>query len=114
MEIWTGKPVDYSYLHAFRYPVYVMYNAQERTKLDSKFRRCIFLGYVYGVKRHHLWDPTAHKIVISRDVIFIEDQLQMRDEDDSKVNEKSETIPVYVENNLENSYSFEAALEHKE
>ena len=24
IEIWTGKPVDYSYLHAFGCPVYVM------------------------------------------------------------------------------------------
>ena len=33
MEIWTGKPTDYCYLHAFGCPVYVMYNVQERTKL---------------------------------------------------------------------------------
>ncbi|KAH9706497.1 hypothetical protein KPL70_012225 [Citrus sinensis] len=67
MEMWTGKPADYSYLHAFGCPVYVMYNAQERTKLDAKSRRCIFLGYADGVKGYRLWDPTAHKIVISRD-----------------------------------------------
>ncbi|KAH9650921.1 hypothetical protein KPL70_026553 [Citrus sinensis] len=95
MEMWTGKPDDYSYLHAFGCSVYVMYNAQERTKLDPKSRRCIFLGYADGVKGYCLWDPTAHKIVISRDVIFIEDQLQRRDEDDNSVKEKSETIPVY-------------------
>ena len=49
-----------------------------------------------------------------RYVIFIEDELQMRDEDDSSVKEKSETIPVYVENNLEDSDSSEAAPEHEE
>ncbi|KAH9656856.1 hypothetical protein KPL70_022839 [Citrus sinensis] len=114
MEMWTGKPADYSYLHPFGCPVYVMYNAQERTKLDPKSRRCIFLGYADGVNGYRLWDPTAHKIVISKDVIFIEDQLQRRDEDDSTVKEKSETVPVYVENNLEDSDSSEAALEHEE
>ncbi|KAH9670424.1 hypothetical protein KPL70_016984 [Citrus sinensis] len=114
MEMWTGKPADYSYLHAFGCPVYVMYNAQERTKLDPKSRICIFLGYADGVKGYRLWDPTAHKIVISRDVIFIEDQLQMRVEDDSSVKEKSETIPVYMENNPEDSDSSEAAPEHEE
>ena len=76
MEMWTGKPADYSYLHAFGCPVY---NAQERTKLDPKSRRCIFLGYADGVKRYRLWDPTAHKIVISRDVILVENQLQRKD-----------------------------------
>ncbi|KAH9651797.1 Integrase catalytic domain-containing protein [Citrus sinensis] len=114
MEMWTGKPADYSYLHAFGCPVYVMYNAQERTKLDAKSVRCIFLGYADGVKGYRLWDPTAHKIVISRDVIFVEDQLQRKDGDDGTVKEKSETVPVYVENNLEDSDSSEAAPEHEE
>ncbi|KAH9733930.1 hypothetical protein KPL71_017199 [Citrus sinensis] len=114
MAMWIGKPTDYSYLHAFGCPVYVMYNAQERTKLDPKSRRRIFLGYADGVKGHRLWDPTAHKIVISKDFIFIEDQLQRRDEDDSTVNEKLKTMPIYVENNLEDSDSSEAAPEHEE
>ena len=73
MEMWTGKPSDYSHLHAFGCPVHVMYNAQEREKLDPKSRRCIFLGYVGRVKGYRLWDPTAHKIVIIKEVIFIED-----------------------------------------
>ncbi|KAH9679088.1 Integrase catalytic domain-containing protein [Citrus sinensis] len=114
MEMWTGKPADYSYLHAFGCSMYVMYNAQEKTKLGPKSRKTIFLGYADGVKGYRLWDPTAHKIVISRDVMFIEDQLQRKDKDYSSVKEKSKTIPVYVENNPEDSDSFEAALEHEE
>ena len=88
--------------------------AQERIKLDKKSRRCIFLGYVDGVKEYRLWDPTAHKIVISRYVIFVEDQLQMKDGDDGIVKEKSETVPVCVENNPEDSDSSEATPEHEE
>ncbi|KAH9745940.1 hypothetical protein KPL70_004260 [Citrus sinensis] len=116
IETWTEKPTDYSYLHVFGCLVYVMYNAKERTKLDPKSMRCIFLGYVDGVKGYRLWDPTAHKIVINKDVIFVEDQLQRRNKDDSTVKEKSETIPVYVKNNLEkkDSDSSEAAPEHEE
>ena len=112
--MWTKKPADYCYLHALGCPVYVMYNAQERTKLDPKSRKCIFLGYDDGVKRYRLWDPTAHKIVISKDVIFVEDQLQRKDGDNGTVKEKLETVPIYVENNLEDSDSSEAAPEHEE
>ena len=54
MEMWTGKPVDYSNLHIFGSPVYVMYNAQETTKLDPKFRKCLFFGYADGVKGYRL------------------------------------------------------------
>ncbi|KAH9752533.1 Integrase catalytic domain-containing protein [Citrus sinensis] len=116
MEMWTGKSADYSYLHALECPVYVMYNTQERANLDPKSRRCIFLRYVDGVKGYRLWDPTTHKIIISRDIIFVEDQLQRRDDDDSIVKEKLEIVPVYVKNNLEkeDSDSFEAAPEHDE
>ncbi|KAH9659037.1 Integrase catalytic domain-containing protein [Citrus sinensis] len=86
MEMWTGKPADYSYLHAFGCPVYVMYNAQERTS----------------------WMQNLE------DVSSWENQLQRRDEDGGTTKEKSETVPVYVENNPEDSDSSEAAPEHEE
>ncbi|GJW07407.1 gag-pol polyprotein [Tanacetum coccineum] len=44
MEMWTKNPVNYSDLHIFGSPVYVMYNTQETTKLDPKSRKCLFLG----------------------------------------------------------------------
>ncbi|KAH9647728.1 hypothetical protein KPL70_025300 [Citrus sinensis] len=69
MEMWTGKPADYSYLHAFGCPVYVMYNAQERTKLDPKSKRCIFLGYADGVKGYQDEEPsTFHEALNSSDI----------------------------------------------
>jgi hypothetical protein len=76
MEMWNKKPGNYSSLHVFGCPVYVMYNSQERTKLDPKSRKCIFLGYADGVKGYRLWDPTTHKIIVNRDVIFAENELQ--------------------------------------
>lgn len=113
MELWTGEPADYSRLHTFGSPVYVMYNDQERTKLDPKSRKCIFLGYADGVKGYRLWDPTAHKVVISRDVIFAEDKLQVKG-DEGTVKDNSETTTVQVENKPnEDPVSSEAAPEHK-
>ncbi|XP_073113605.1 uncharacterized protein [Elaeis guineensis] len=49
---------------------------EKRTKLDRNSRRCIFLGYAKGVKGYRLWDPTTHKIVVSRDVVFNEESFQ--------------------------------------
>ncbi|KAL4327456.1 hypothetical protein AHAS_Ahas13G0101900 [Arachis hypogaea] len=54
MEMWQGKPPNYSSLHIFGCPVYVMYNSHERTKLDPKSRKCIFLGYTDGVKGYRM------------------------------------------------------------
>ncbi|KAE8722570.1 Peptidyl-prolyl cis-trans isomerase FKBP62 [Hibiscus syriacus] len=112
MEMWTGKPVDYSNLHVFGSIVYVMYNAHEISKLDPKSRKCKFLGYADGVKGYRLWDPTARKVIISRDVIFVEDKLQRKEDDDSA--EKSETTQIHVEKEFEEGDSSEAEPAHDE
>lgn len=114
MEMWTGKPVDYSNLHIFGSPAYVMYHTQETTKLDPKSRRCLFLGYADGVKGYRLWDPTTRKVVISRDVIFIEDGEEYQAGNDSTLKEKAETTTIQAERNLEHDDSSEAELEHEE
>ncbi|KAE8689483.1 CYP710A2 protein [Hibiscus syriacus] len=112
MEMWTGKPADYSNLHIFESIVYVMYNSQEISKLDPKSRKCKLLGYADGVKGCRLWDPTVHKVIISRDVIFVEDKLQRKEDDDST--KKSETTHIHVEKKVEQGDSSEAEPAHDE
>jgi hypothetical protein len=109
MEMWTRKPADYSRLHIFGSSVHVMYNTQEVSKLDSKSRKCVFLGYANGVNGYRLWDPTTHKVVISRDVIFAKDKMQMEEHNSIL----KETTTVQMEN-TQNHISSEAALEHEE
>ncbi|GJY88405.1 gag-pol polyprotein [Tanacetum coccineum] len=93
MEMWIGKPVNYSNLHIFGSPMYVLYNSQETTKLDPKSRKCLFLGYADGVKGCRLWDPTAQKIVVNRYVVFMEDKIQENKEapPEHEVNETNES-----------------------
>ncbi|KAE8678092.1 Nbs-lrr resistance protein [Hibiscus syriacus] len=110
MKMWTGKPVDYSNLHVFGSIVYVIYNSQEILKLDPKSRKYKLLGYDDGVKGYRLWNPTARKVIISRDVIFVEDKLQRKEDDDKK----SETTQIYMEKEVEQGDSFEAEPTHDE
>ncbi|GJY23180.1 retrovirus-related pol polyprotein from transposon TNT 1-94 [Tanacetum coccineum] len=110
MEMWTGKPLNYSYLHIFGSPVYVMYNSQETTKLDPKSKKCLFLGYADGVKGYRLWDPTAHKVVVSRDVVFMEDKIQENEEGDSTT---KETTSIQMENEFQSNDSSEAVPQHE-
>nr|GEU33853.1 Gag-Pol polyprotein [Tanacetum cinerariifolium] len=95
MEIWTGKPDNYSDLHIYGSYVYVMYNTQETMKLDPKFRICFLLGYAYEVKGYLLWDPFAHKVVVTRDVVFMEDKIHYNQENDRKT---KETTSINMEN----------------
>nr|GEV50093.1 retrovirus-related Pol polyprotein from transposon TNT 1-94 [Tanacetum cinerariifolium] len=110
MEMWTGKPGNYSDLHIFGSPVYVMYNTQETTKLDPKFRKCLFLGYADGVKGYHLWDPTAHKVVVSIDVLFMKEKIQENEEGDSTARE---TTSIQMEMEFQSNDSFESAPQHE-
>jgi hypothetical protein len=71
-EVWTGQEVDYSLMRIFGCPAYVHISSEDRSKLDPKSKKCIFLGYEKGVKGYKLWDPVAQKVVISRDVVFDE------------------------------------------
>ena len=49
-EVWTGKPIDLGNLKIFGCPAYVHVSSDERSKLDPKSKKCIFIGYVKGVK----------------------------------------------------------------
>ena len=106
IEMRNDMPADYSSLHMFGFPVYVMYNSQERTKLDSKSRKYIFLGYVDGVKGYRLWDPTARKVVVSRDVIFAKNKLQGEQENDGTIKEAT-TIQIDEKSREDNSFEAE-------
>ncbi|KAE8690665.1 hypothetical protein F3Y22_tig00110893pilonHSYRG00252 [Hibiscus syriacus] len=86
-------------------------NRAEDTNGDVDWK-CKFLGYADGVKGYRLWDPTARKVIISRDVIFVEDKLQRKENDASA--EKSETTHIHVEKEVEQGDSSEAEPVHDE
>jgi transposase InsO family protein len=56
-EVWTGKNLNYSHLKIFGCEAFVHIPKENRTKLDDKSMKCIFLGYadedlviVYGIQ----------------------------------------------------------------
>src|ERR1044072_2585627 len=79
-EVWTGNPIELSNLRIFGSLAYVHISSEDRSKLDPKSRRCIFIGYNNDVKGYKLWDPTKKKVVVSRDVIFDEQSMLNRSE----------------------------------
>ena len=67
------------------------------------------MRYADRVKGYRLWDPTAHKLVINRDVIFIEDKMKM--EENNSILKETTVVQMI---NTQNHTSSEATLEHKE
>ena len=46
----------------------------QMSKLDSKSKACIFMGYSEDEFGYRLWDLVEKKVVRSRDVVFLEDK----------------------------------------
>ncbi|GJS99977.1 hypothetical protein Tco_0821147, partial [Tanacetum coccineum] len=63
-----------------------------------------------AVKGYHLWDPTSHKVVVSRDVVFMEDKIQENKEGNSTIRE---TTSIQMEKEFQANDSFEAAPQHE-
>jgi hypothetical protein len=71
-EVWSRKKPSLQHLRVFGCDAYVHVPKENRSKLDKKAEKCIFIGYKDGVKGYKLWNPETKKIVYSRDVVFRE------------------------------------------
>jgi hypothetical protein len=66
-EVWTG----YSCIWIiFGCDAYALNSKDQHSKLDVGSNKYIFVGYHDGVMGYRLWDPTVHKIIIRRYVVF--------------------------------------------
>jgi hypothetical protein len=73
----------------FVYRAFVHIPRDERSKLDSKVKQCIFMGYGHEEFGYILWNSVNMKIKRSRDIVFFEDQT-IEDLDHKKVESLSE------------------------
>ena len=95
-RVWTRKDVSYDNLRVFGCKAFVHIPKDERSKLDVKAKPCIFLGYGHEEFEYRLWDPLSRKIVRSRDVVFLEDQL-VDDGDKGEKASYSVEIPIRID-----------------
>jgi hypothetical protein len=80
------------HLRVFGCVAYTHVPKEQRQKLDEKGVKCIFTRYSSKSKAYRLYDPINKKIIISRDVEFLENQSW-----DGSVDESSSTpsnVPI--------------------
>ena len=97
-RVWTEKDVSYKHLRVFGCRVYVHIPKDEISKLDDKAKECIFLGYGHEEFGYRLWDPVARKLIRSKDVMFLKDQIvgDVKKSDESQSSLKIPIIPTSV------------------
>jgi hypothetical protein len=64
-EAWTGQKPSLSNLRLFGCCAYVHALAKNRSKLDAKAVRCVFIGYPAESKAYLLWNPQTGKTILS-------------------------------------------------
>jgi hypothetical protein len=73
-EAWFGKKPRVSHLKTFGCTAHVKLIGPGLAKLSDRSKKMIFIGYEVGTKGYRFFDPTAKKLVISRDAVFDEKQ----------------------------------------
>lgn len=71
-KIWSGYEVDLSHIRIFGSNVMVHVPKQRRRKWDPKSTKMVFVGYSDTTKGYRCYDPQSRRVVISRDVCFME------------------------------------------
>ena len=88
-EAWSGSKPNVKHLRVFGCMAYSHIPKDERSKLDSKAKQCILLGYGSTTKGYRLYDIKREQVFHSRDVVF----------DEMKLGIQKEQIEPVAENN---------------
>lgn len=119
-ELWNNEKFDLKSLRVFGCKAMAHIPKEKRKKLDEKSIECIFVGYANNAKGYRLYDPESEKIIISRDVVFIEDQKVLNVEEEmnllikDQVNIEEKVEEVKHPNSYTEAMSCEKASEWKE
>jgi hypothetical protein len=106
-EAWTGKKPSCELLRVFGCDAYVHVPKENRSKLDNKAEKCIFIGYKDAIEGYKLWNSVTKNTVYSRDVVFRE----VKDVPKQEVPQK-EKEPETIEFELEGEES-DSMKEHQ-
>jgi transposase InsO family protein len=71
-EKYSGRKPDLSHLKVFGCITYVHVLDELQTKLDSKAKKCVFIGYSLEQKGYKCSNPITREMRVSKDVVFNE------------------------------------------
>ena len=101
-EIWYNRKPDVSNLRVFGCVAYRHIDKTLRSKLDSKTSKCVMFGYT--TNGYRLWDLSKEKLILERNVKFLEDKYAFQDEK----SDGDDFIRIKIQNHYETMPSDES------
>lgn len=102
-ELWSGKKPNLKHLRVFGSRAFVHIPKQKRHKLNAKSTECILMGYSSESKAYRLQDPKTRNIIISRDVVFMENNDNVCMKENVSTNCNSSVVDIGMEPQVVNS-----------
>ena len=109
----TEQKPNVDHLRILGCAAYVHINKQLRTKLDAKSTKCILIGYGDDCKAYRVWDPVTNRVYHSRDIIFDETQIGIKDENVQDIILLEEGISDIFELNDDREYDIEQIVQER-
>ncbi|CAL8996654.1 unnamed protein product, partial [Prunus brigantina] len=106
LEILKNRKIDLSHLRVFGCLCFVHVQATQRDKFDPRAARSVFLGYSSTQKGYKCYDPKARKMVISRDVQFVETEAFFKEKSGAESQRESpfDQVPLPIVDTTEGCY----------
>jgi len=73
-EVWNGKMPNVAHLRKFGCNVWILDESNNRSKLDPKSKKMVFVGFMDGSKLVHYYKVRTRKIKVSRNFTFNENE----------------------------------------
>jgi len=99
-EAWSGIKPSVHFFRIFGCIGYVHVPDAHRKKLDSKSTKCVLLGVSEESKAYKLYDPISKKVIVSRDVVFAENEKwnwESKEEDKDQVDLEEREVASQVQ-----------------
>lgn len=93
-EKWNSRKSTLKDIHIFGCEAYAKIPDELRRKLDSKARKLHFVGYSEQLRAFRLLDKETDKIIISRDVTFLEGKQKQEEIDEERKSEDKAKIKI--------------------
>ncbi len=107
-HLWMGNSPDLSYFRVFGSKCWYVIPKNKVRKLDARSKEGLMMGYSTQSKGYRIWDIETSKLIVSRDVTFLESsvdptsiEISQRIEDSSNVAVPGGEAKIEVDDNID-------------